>query len=100
MTANEVRLNLTNEQIITIMASLGAVEYKEDDKALIFRTICHNVDISEASFKLYYYKDTKLFHCYSGCGDTFNIYELIRRYYEIRGIEKSFYEIFSMIYDD
>lgn len=39
-------------------------------------TICHNLP-GEGSHKLYYYDNTKLFKCYTGCGgDYFDIYEL------------------------
>ena len=79
------------------MSRLGAKEYKEDEKSLQFPTICHNANIEDASFKLYYYKDTKLFHCYTECGDTFNVFELLIRYYRTRGIEKNFYDVFSII---
>lgn len=97
MNANEVRLSLSDEDIVKILNKLGVNNYKEDDKSLQFPTICHNVDIDNASLKLYYYKDTKLFHCYTDCGDTFNIFELVKRYYEVRGASKPFYEIFSFI---
>ena len=79
------------------MSRLGVKEYKEDEKSLQFPTICHNANIEDASFKLYYYKDTKLFHCYTECGDTFNVFELLIRYYKTRGIEKNFYDVFSII---
>ena len=42
------------------MSKLGVKEYKEDEKSLQFPTICHNANIEDASFKLYYYKDNSL----------------------------------------
>lgn len=100
MTANELKASLTDAQIIELMKKLGAPDYKEDVRSLQFPTICHNVNVNEASFKLYYYKDTKLFHCYTECGDSFNVFELLIRYYRARGIEKSFYDVFSMVAND
>lgn len=97
MNANEVRLSLSDEDVIKIFNRLGITNYKEDDKSIQFPTVCHNADSDNASLKLYYYRDTKLFHCYTDCGDTFNIFEMIRRFYEARGISKSFYEIFSFV---
>ena len=97
MNTNEVRLSLTDDDVIKILARLGVNTYKEDDKSIQFPTICHNVDIDAASLKLYYYRDTKLFHCYTDCGDTFNIFEMIKRFYEVRGIDKTFYEIFAFV---
>lgn len=100
MTPQELRLNLTDEQIIQIMKGLGVEDFIEDARSIQFPTICHNAEIDSASKKLYYYRDTKLFHCYTQCGDTFNIFELIRRYYEARGVTRTFYEIFSQLCDD
>lgn len=47
---------------------------------LIARTVCHNNPIEEAgSYKLYLYKNSSLFHCYTGCpGDaSFDIFQLV-----------------------
>lgn len=78
--------SLTNEQIIKIMEGLGADRYQETADSIIFPTICHNVDASEASMKLYYYPRTHTFHCYTDCGETFNIYEMFKKRYELMGI--------------
>ena len=72
--------NLTDTQVIQIVQALGANEWDDSkDKYIIFPTICHNELTTEASMKLYYYKENKRFHCYTECGDTFNIFELVRR---------------------
>jgi hypothetical protein len=42
---------------------------------IISRTVCHGGD----SHKLYYYDEQQLFHCYSGCHDSFDIFELVQR---------------------
>lgn len=63
---------LTEKQIIEIMKSLGAdAIVGGNNNELLFRTICHCGD----SHKLYFYRDSKSFHCYSNCGqmDIFNI---------------------------
>lgn len=44
----------------------------------ISKTICHN-HAGEGSYKLYYYDNTKLFRCYTDCGTSFDIYELVRK---------------------
>lgn len=52
----------------------GEPEYSE--KGLISQTICHNLP-GEGSRKLYYYENTKLFRCYTGCLEpSFDIFEL------------------------
>ena len=43
---------LTDERIIELVTQLGSDEYQNTEKAIIFKTICHNVDASEASMKL------------------------------------------------
>lgn len=52
----------------------GEPEYTSD--GLISQTICHNLP-GEGSRKLYYYRNTRLFHCYTGCIDpSFDVFEL------------------------
>lgn len=42
--------------------------------------------------KLYYYKKNKKFHCYTDCGDNFNILTLFKRRYELLGKEYNFFK--------
>lgn len=52
----------------------GEPEYS--DNGLISQTICHNPP-GEGSRKLYYYTNTRLLHCFSGCIDpSFDIFDL------------------------
>ena len=88
----EVRWNLTDERIVDLMAGLGATEYRDTNDAIIFKTICHNHSEDEASMKLYYYKKNKLFHCYTDCGCSFDIFGLFRRRYKLLGIEYNFFK--------
>lgn len=84
--------NLSNEEIISIMTELGADRYQETKDAIVFPTICHNIDASEASMKLYYYPKTKTFHCYTDCGSTFNIVEMMKKRFELLKIEYNFFQ--------
>lgn len=77
---------ITEDTIIDIMAENGSPVYGEGEtsegqKYLIFQTICHHGD----SHKLYYYTDTKTFHCYTNCG-TMTVFELVKR---VRGYNDS-----------
>ena len=83
--------SLTPKEIIFILEKLGVHNYIENEKEIIFPTICHNTDIDAASMKLYYYKNTKTFHCYTQCSSTFNIFDLLVKYYEVRGIKYNWY---------
>lgn len=84
--------SLTPSDIIKLLKKLGVDNYIENDKEIIFPTICHNVNIDSASMKLYYYKQTKTFHCYTECSSTFNIFDLFVKYYEVRNIKYNWYE--------
>lgn len=64
MKAEDLKERLTVEGILSVMDELGAEMVSNDDKEAIFKTICHGGDSS----KLYFYKDNKVFKCYSRCG--------------------------------
>ena len=81
---------LEDNKIIALMQSLGADRYKETDKAIIFPTICHNEDSSEASMKLYYYRDTHIFYCYTEEG-SMSIFKFLKNYYDTRQIDYDWY---------
>lgn len=87
----EIISNIDNDSIIHLMTELGADRYIEREDCIIFPTICHNVDSSEASMKLYFYKDTKLFVCYTGEGNL-SIFKFLKNYYETRQIDYNWYE--------
>ena len=85
-----MRKDFTIDEIIKITLSLGSEDYKHGTgDELIFQTICHNA--TDGSYKLYYYPDSNLFHCYTGCGDSFNIYELVKRSKDYSFIEAKVY---------
>lgn len=79
---------LTEQDIIDIMETLGADRYQDKDNEIIFPTICHNEASEDASMKLYYYKDSKIFHCYTDCSSSFNVYTLIEKVWTTRGYNK------------
>lgn len=87
---NQIRLNLTDKDIINIFQRLGINNYDIKQDYIIFPTICHNADAKNASMKLFYYKNTKLFHCYTDCGETFDIFRLLDKYYKTRNIKYNF----------
>ena len=91
MNLKELNDSLTSERIIQLVTELGIDEYIEKVDSIVFKTICHNEDAAEASMKLYYYKKNKKFHCYTDCGDNFNIFTLFERRYKLLGIQYNFY---------
>ena len=80
--------NLTIEQIFDLVAELGG-EPQMLGNHFISRTICHH-PAGQGSYKLYYYDNTKLFRCYTDCGEAFDIYELVRKVKSISGETKSY----------
>lgn len=73
---------LTRENIVEIIESIGGKPHLRNE-TVVCDTICHN-HRGEGSSKLYYYDNTKLFKCYTGCGEYFDIFELVIKAYEIQ----------------
>lgn len=79
---SEVKEALTIEDVFELLQEWGGdPEYA--DFGLTSATICHNSP-GEGSRKLYYYANTKLFRCYTGCQDTFDIFELAIKVFKIQ----------------
>ena len=83
--------NLNTDAIIHLMTELGADRYDDRGDYIIFPTICHNEDSSEASMKLYFYKNNKVFVCYTSCGGM-SIFKFLKHYYEERQIEYDWHQ--------
>lgn len=99
MNYEEIISHLDDDSIITLMTKLGADRYADKGTHIIFPTICHNIDSSEASMKLYFYKDTKLFVCYTNEGNM-SIFKFLKIYYETRQIDYDWYsDIYQVICD-
>ena len=74
---DEIKNNLTIEQVFELVSELGGEPIMKDSSdAFISRTICHNLP-GEGSRKLYYYDNSKMFQCYTDCGESFDIFELV-----------------------
>lgn len=73
---DELRESLTIDDIKKILNDLGSEEPKEDSRNNpIFTTVCHGGD----SHKLYYYQESKSFHCYTHCSESFDVYDLVMK---------------------
>ncbi|AZV43585.1 hypothetical protein BAOM_2976 [Peribacillus asahii] len=71
-----IKNSLTVDEINKILLDLGSEEPKKDKEGNpIFTTVCHGGN----SHKLYYYQDSKQFHCYSGCQESVDVYSLIAK---------------------
>ena len=92
----EIVENLKDENVFHLLEELGAQPIDKGD-FFICKTVCHNEDADEASQKLYYYKNTHLFYCYTEEG-AMSIFKFLKNYYETRGIEYDWYnDIYQVI---
>lgn len=90
---------LNTDKVIELMEKLGVETYVRRPGYVIFPTICHNEDPTQASMKLYYYENNHLFVCYTECGNQ-SIFKFLRHYYETRGVEYDWYEdIYKVVLD-
>lgn len=95
----EIVEQLDTQKIIQLMEQLGVTDYIEKPGYVIFPTICHNEDAEEASMKLYYYENNRVFMCYTECG-TMSIFKFLKHYYEYRNIAYDWYEdIYKVVLD-
>lgn len=90
---------ITLDKVKQLLYRLGAKEVIDKGTYLITNTICHNADAEDASLKLYYYDNYKVFVCYSNC-QTMSIFKFMKHYYETRGIEYDWVsDIYNVILD-
>lgn len=73
---DKIKSALSEDDIFRITEHLGG-EPTKTSEGIILRTICHNGPHG-GSEKLYYYHNTGLFNCYTGCG-SMDIFELVTR---------------------
>lgn len=95
---DSLKESFDNEDILNIIQSFYPdIPYMETSFGLIFPTICHNADYTDGSMKLYYYSNTHLFHCYTRCQASFDIYELVQKISDNLGYGWDFSTIFARI---
>ena len=77
---DRIKEELTLNDIIKIIEHfVPDLNYEERQDYLVLPTICHNLNQEDGSKKLYYYDNTHLFHCYTQCDESFDIYELVKK---------------------
>ena len=98
MNYEELLENLDEDKIKQLLDKLD-IPWQDKGNHLICKTACHNIDLDEASWKLYYYKNNKFFYCYSSC-QGMSIFKFLRQYYETRQIEYDWYQdIYEVVRD-
>ena len=71
------------------------IPYEDRESYLVMPTVCHHNNIDDASMKLYYYKNTHIFYCYTEDG-AMSIFSFLKHFYEVRDID---YDWFTDIYE-
>ncbi|MBO7536327.1 MAG: hypothetical protein J6T34_04215 [Bacilli bacterium] len=70
----EIREQLNIESIFELLQEWGG-DPEYTNFGILSSTICHNQP-GEGSHKLYYYSNSDLFTCYTGCQGSFDVFEL------------------------
>jgi hypothetical protein len=78
----KIREALTDENVFDLLQEWGG-DPSRDTFGFVSATICHNPP-GEGSRKLYYYENTGLFRCYTGCDSYFDIFELTTKVAKIQ----------------
>lgn len=94
---DKLKQSLEPEQIYDLLEAWGG-EPTMQDSFIVSDTICHNHP-GEGSHKLYYYFDSRLCHCYTGCLEpSFDIFELCIKVMKIqKGLEWELYDAMDYI---
>lgn len=90
----EIVEQLDDNKVMKLLDKLD-VPYVDKGDYLLLPTVCHNESVDDASWKLYYYKNTHIFYCYTECGGQ-SIFTFLKHYYETRNIT---YDWFIDIYE-
>lgn len=81
---------LDDNKVKTLLDKFN-IPFEDKGGYLVMPTVCHNEDADEASWKLYYYKNTHIFQCYTEDG-AMSIFSFLKKYYETRNIIYDWHE--------
>ena len=94
--AQYIKEIITDNDIKNIMAEYEAYPSCETNEVIMFPTICHNLNAHDASHKLYYYKNSKMFYCFTQCSKSYDIFSLLMTIEHLRGNKE--YSFFDALY--
>ena len=97
MNAKELLNTLTLDDYETIFHALGAKEIRKGTEYWILPTLCHNLDIQSASYKLYFYLNTRTTFCFTECQKSRNIIDLIIDRWNLEGKTFKFSDVLDYI---
>lgn len=88
--ADKIKLSLTEEEINLILNNLGSKNPLQGNQ---YQTVCHGGH----KHKLYYYHDSKSFHCYTDCSENMSIFEVVIRAKKQQGYKYSFPQAVKLV---
>lgn len=86
----KIRESLTPDDIKLILKDLGSKDPLYGNQ---YQTVCHGGE----KHKLYYYEDSKSFHCYTDCSENMDIYEIVMRAHKQKGVKLSLPQAISYV---
>ena len=89
----EIVEQIDDERMKSLLDSLN-IPYEDKGDYLLMPTVCHHSLDEEASEKLYYYKNTHLFYCYTECGPQ-TPFTFLKNFYTAQGCA---YDWFTDVY--
>ena len=93
----KIKNKITNEDIKKILQDFDAYPITENEQVIIFPTVCHNLNPEEASPKLYYYKNSKMFYCFTECQCSYDIIQLVITINNLHGKQFTFWDALSYL---
>lgn len=82
----KIKEQITIEDVFQLLNDFGG-DPVYTSFGIISATICHNMP-GEGSPKLYYYSNSTLFHCYTGCEEpSFDLFQLVIKVMKIQRIK-------------
>ena len=92
----EIIAQLDDEKVKKLLDNFN-IPYVDKGTYILMPTICHHAQEEDASWKLYYYKNTHVFQCYSNCS-SMSIFTFLKNYYEARSIVYDWYtDIYEVV---
>lgn len=76
---DEIKNNLTIDEVVELVLACGAYCPTVRGDMFMVENICHNQPGESKKQRLWYYDNTKLFRCYTDCGEIFDVFELVRK---------------------
>lgn len=87
---------LDDEKVKNILEKLN-IPYQDKGSYLLLPTCCHHSLDEETSWKLYYYKNTHIFHCFTEDGSQ-SIFTFLKNFYTAQNIVYDWYaDIYEVV---